>query len=138
MKDKYFVFALIILQFMLVSCNREIEKGIRKTTEKYLSNRFSCHFNEAFSYCSPSMESQLKWIASNICQDDIKLIRNAEEGLEIDIDNVDVIGDTAIVLCSVGNALLSDSIDGKHAIGQRNVIITLVRTDDNWRVIRED
>ncbi|MBQ7571907.1 MAG: hypothetical protein IJT19_06685 [Bacteroidaceae bacterium] len=115
----------------LASCAER--RGPERVAEQFMSAYLDCRFQDAASLASPSVQDRVRWRASQLTQADLDLL--ADQSAEVETDDLEDYGDSAIVSVDVSDALLLDSIGQPGHIGDARYRLTLKKEKgSNWKV----
>jgi len=111
----------------------KVDNEVNAFAEAY----FNYDFKTAASHCTPESEKWLKYVASNINQSDVDMLRNASEGASIEINNYnyDDNDTTGVAIITVNNFMRLDTI-GKagHIIDKAIFRIPIVLREGKWTI----
>lgn len=137
---------IIIIFFLfciIVSCSDSSEnkekEDITHVTAEFASHYFNFDLNGAVSLCTRESGRWISFMASNIMQEDIDVLRSQDSGATYDIGAVTCVDDTsAVVECRVFNFLKIDTIGQAGKITrQATYEIPLVKRNGKWLVKME-
>lgn len=136
-------FLTIICLLIFGSCTKhnksEDEENIISVTDLFASNYFNLKLKEAIPLCTPESEKWIRFMASNIFQEDIEVINNNTENTTHETDEVNYMNDTlATVKCNVYNVFKIDTIGRPGRISEHEVYnINVVKRDGKWLIKME-
>lgn len=109
-----FTFIIAVIQ---ISClGDKTENEIRNISKEFADNYFNFQYANAAQLCTPESEKWLRYVASNITNDDVKIINANQHSTKTKITNARKENDSIwTVVLSVSNAFVIDSI-GKVGI----------------------
>lgn len=126
--------------FIFCSGHERSERQLRENAYTFANNYFNWHLAKALPYCTPESKKWIAYVASNVRQEDIELLRSKGEDARIEINDV-IYADNdsmARVSISASNFLQMDSIEAKaRIIGQANFEILMVLREGKWMVRME-
>lgn len=135
MKIKLFVAVAAIL---LIACNSssDANESIRKSAVAFAENYFNFDFHAALEYSTPESRKWICYVASNVSEADLEVMRSYGHDATVNVERVEVIGDTAaVVKLSVGGFLCMDSIGRPgHIVDEAIFSLPMVRRGDRWLV----
>ena len=108
-------------------------------TDQFASNYFNFKLKEAIPLCTPESEKWIRFMASNIFQEDIDVINNNTESTTHETDEVNYVNDTlATVKCDAYNVFKIDTIGRPGRISEHEVYnINVVKRDGKWLIKME-
>lgn len=122
----------------LCACtNHKNEEQLRDTASAFAQTYFNWQFNDALAHCTPSSQRWISYAASQVKQDDVDKLRNAEQGARSEIKKIHFEeGDSmASVVMKVENFLSMDSIGTVgHFVESATYTFQLVRQAKRWKV----
>lgn len=122
----------------LCACtNKKNEVQLRDTASAFAQTYFNWQFNDALSHCTPSSQRWISYAASQVKQDDVDKLRNAEQGARSEIKKIHYEeGDSvASVVMKVENFLSMDSLDAVgHFVESATYTLQLVQLNNRWKV----
>lgn len=136
-------FLTIICLLIFGSCTKhyqsEDEEDIMSVTDLFASSYFKLKLKEAIPLCTPESEKWIRFMASNIFQEDIDVINGNTESTTHETDGVNYVNDTlATVKCDVYNVFKIDTIGQPGRISEHEVYnINVVKRDGKWLVKME-
>ena len=136
-------FLTIICLLIFGSCTKhyqsEDEENIISVTDQFASNYFNFKLKEAIPLCTPESEKWIRFMASNIFQEDIDVINNNTESTTHETDEVNYVNDTlATVKCDAYNVFKIDTIGRPERISEHEVYnINVVKRDGKWLIKME-
>lgn len=136
-------FISLICLLFLGSCAKqhksEDEEKIISVTDKFASNYFNLNLKEAMQLCTPESEKWIKFMASNIFQEDIDILNSQKENATHKIDDISYTNDSsATVKCYVYNGFIIDTIGQPGRISQNEIYkINIVKRNDKWMIKME-
>lgn len=122
---------------LLLSCGKTKEEQVEETVEAFSNTYFNWQFHRSIAYCTPDSKRWLNYMASQVKQDDVDLLRAQEESAEVKITHVNILdGDSvAKVEVTVRNYLRMDTIGTKGRIEEENRFIIFAKSVGNqWKV----
>ncbi len=113
------------------------EDQLREDADSFATYYYNWHFDRALRFCTPESEPWLRYMASNVTQEDVDSLRAKEEDATVEIGDITYHGegDSATVTVNVSNFLQMDSI-GKapHHIGSASFSLPAVIHEGRWKV----
>ena len=125
------------LLFATMACSEsKSEDDAAKAASTFAKAYFNYDFNEASKFCTDDSRRWLAFAASNIYEADIEVLRNMENGAEVDVTDVDCHDDsTATATVEVANYMQRDTIDKAGRVTDKGVFaLTLLCKDGVWKV----
>ena len=113
------------------------EEQLRDTASSFAQTYFNWQFNDALAHCTPSSQRWISYAASQVKQDDVDKLRNAEQGASSEIKEINYQeGDSvASVVMKVENFLSMDSIGTVgHFVESATYTLPLVQLNKRWKV----
>lgn len=113
------------------------EEQLRDTASAFAQTYFNWQFNDALTYCTPSSKRWMIYVASQVKQDDVEKLRNAEQGARPEIKKIHYEeGDSvASVVMKVENFLSMDSLDAVgHFVKSATYTLQFVQLNERWKV----
>lgn len=103
--------------------------------EKY----FNFDFRSALDYSTPESRKWISYVASNVSDEDLGILRSYGHAAVVDANGIDIIGDTtAVVTMSVSGFLSTDSIGRPGHIVEKAVFrLPMVCRKGRWLVRME-
>lgn len=142
-----FVTVLLMGCMCLSSCkskeDKEIEArndSIRACAQTFADSFFNMRYRAAVEYCTPRSRNVIKFIASNVSQDDLATVAQDRNGASVAIQSLKVnkAADAAEVRCRVSNFLNWDSIGVDGRLTSRNITLQVVKSNNKWKVDLEN
>lgn len=143
MKFKYCLFLSVLpLLPIALSCDRLARNGnddtetIKSVAEDFSDSYFNYRFDKAMKYCTNDEKKAISYIATNITEDDIRMLRDKEDAATCETGDITLVNDScADVECTV-NDYYAKSIIGKAGeIRQKSeYTLRLVRENNRWLV----
>ena len=128
---------LLPMIFALSSCHRDEESQLKTDIDVFATAYFNWRFFEALPACTPSSRPWLSYMASQVTQADIDVLRAQAEGAAYEIADIQYAEDdrSATVKVTVRNFLPMDSIGSTSKIMPKAQFnIPVVRTGEVWKV----
>ena len=129
---------LFLLLFIIVvaSCSQTPQKQAEKAAVNFSKAMYSLDFDEAKKYCTPDAFKILSFIASNVKEEDIKMMKDAGDVEVTVIESLVNPGDsTATVNLKISNYIQLNMMSGKSFIEkEKEEKVDLVKVDDKWLV----
>lgn len=115
---KRYSFLLLVLP-MLIACGESrdgSEEQLVEVADSFSVGYFNYDLQKAKRFCTDDSEKWLQFIASNIQQEDVDILRQQEESATVEVGEVSYTGDSsAVVNITVQHFLKMDSI-GKTGV----------------------
>ena len=140
MKIKLTISLTIVGCVLIVLCactDHKNEEQLRDTASAFAQTYFNWQFNDALTHCTPSSQRWISYAASQVKQDDVEKLRNAEQGASSEIKEINYQeGDSvASVVMKVENFLSMDSIGAVgHFVESATYTLQLVQLNKQWKV----
>lgn len=135
MKTKWFVAVAMIL---LVACgsSSDADESIRKNAVAFADSYFNLDFHAALDLSTSESRKWICYVASNVSEADLEVLRSYGHDATVNVERVEVIGDTAaVVKLSVDGFLCTDSIGRPgHIVDGAIFSLPMVRRGDRWLV----
>ena len=131
----------MIVALLACSQSKETEEinRITFTADNFIESYFNYDFSKSCQFSTEESELWLKFVASNIEQEDIDILRQQPEGASFETKDINVINDsTAIAHYRIYNFMRMDTI-GKagEMTSKADYAITLVKRHGKWQVRME-
>ena len=133
------IFLSITAPFSFMGCQSHegSKEQLENDLDSFATHYYNWHFAEALKYCTPASERWLRYMASNVHEADIDLLRNKAEDADIEIGDIDFHDDevTATAHITVSNFLQMDTIgQAAHLIEQATFPLQLEMQQGKWKV----
>jgi outer membrane lipopolysaccharide assembly protein LptE/RlpB len=129
---------LLILLSIVCGCGQSHRdhKSIDEVVDSFATSYFNWKFEKALKYVSLESERWLYFVASNVHQADIDILKKQDEDATVSIDNVDIKDSDAIAYITVHNYLRMDTI-GKEGriIKKAKFAFHLNHNNSCWMVV---
>lgn len=140
MKFKQIIAAFIIL---CSACGNDSDdkETIRKDIGDFATFYFNYNFHDALRFCTPESKPWISFIASNIGEEDLEVLRSQEEGAVADIEEISINSDdsTAVVTVRVENYMKLDTIGHCGTMEKEGIFhLPVVKREKRWLVKMED
>ena len=135
---KSLAFILSSTSMMLLSCGSDTEEQVNDVAEAFAKEYFNWHYCEAMPYVTAESSEQMKFLASNVTEDDVQLLRSMESGAEIKIEDCNIAdGDSvAYVNVTIDNFCHADTIGRAASLHESaNATLMLKHRGDKWQVV---
>ena len=135
---KSLAFILSSTSMMLLSCGSDKKEQVNDVAEAFAKEYFNWHYCEAMPYVTAESSEQMKFLASNVTEDDVQLLRSMESGAEIKIEDCNIAdGDSvAYVNVTIDNFCHADTIGRAASLHESaNATLMLKHRDDKWQVV---
>lgn len=125
--------------FLCMGCSSHEgdEDQLREDADSFAIYYYNWHFDRALKFCTPNSEPWLRFMASNVTQEDVDSLRAKEEDATVQVNAITYHGDgdCATVSVSVANFLQMDSL-GKapHRIEAATFSLPAVIHEGRWKV----
>lgn len=138
MKFKNWIY--IILSAVVMSCGNKENKYVSEAetvVDSFATAYFNYDFNGAMRYVDEDSKKWLRYMASNVKQEDIDILRSMDGCADITIDSSDIAG-KRLVYITVSNFLYPDTI-GKagHIVNGAQFSIPVTQSGGKWRIRME-
>ncbi|WP_321517227.1 DUF4878 domain-containing protein [uncultured Bacteroides sp.] len=129
-------FFLLLLIPLFVACSHTPQKEAEKVAVNFSKAMYNLNFDDAKKYCTPDASKILSFIASNIKEEDLKLLKKSGD---VDVSVVESTlnsGDsTATVNLKISNYIQINIMSGKSTIEkEKEERVDLVKVKDKWLV----
>ena len=132
-----------ILVACLTQCTQKIDgssEQLTETVDSFAYHYFNYHLKQASRFCTEDSQKWLEFLASNIVQGDVDLLREQENEAEISHDEI-LLQDTdsiKIIRMTVRNHLMKDSIGKVGRMVKKSVYdIQAVKHRGKWFIRME-
>lgn len=135
---KSLAFILFPTSILLVSCGSDKKEQVNDVAEAFAKEYFNWHYCEAMPYVTAESSEQMKFLASNVTEDDVQMLRSMESGAEIKIEDCNITdGDSvAYVNVTIDNFCHADTIGRAASLHESaNATLMLKHRDDKWQVV---
>ena len=134
MRRKTLLIALAAATLSLSCTEGEQRKSEAKNVARqFLESLYVCNFQDAMKICTKEGEKEVLWFASNLTEDDIRLITSQPE---IEIEDCETYDSVTIVTYHASNVIVCDTLEKKGYIGSRSATIHLKQEEKRWKVDR--
>ncbi len=135
MKNVNQLFLLLFIP-VIVSCSQTPQKQAEKAAVNFSKAMYGLDFDEAKKYCTPDAFKILSFIASNVKEEDIKMMKDAGDVEVTVIESLVNPGDsTATVNLKISNYIQLNMMSGKSFIEkEKEEKVDLVKVNDKWLV----
>lgn len=123
---------------LLLSCGSDKEEQVNDVAENFAKEYFNWRYCEAMPYVTAESSEQMKFLASNVTEDDVQLLRSMESGAEITIEDSRVAdGDSvAYVNVAIENFCHADTIGRPARLNESaKATLMLVHRGEKWQVV---
>ena len=113
------------------------EKQLKEDADSFATYYYNWHFDKAAKYCTPESELWLRYLASNVHQPDIDLLRSKREDAIVEIEDIAYHDDgiSATVSLNVTNFLQMDTIGmPAHLVRKAIFSLPMVLHDGRWKI----
>lgn len=151
---KFFIIANIITMkfgltiptiiMLFTACNGPStgdEDTVKQDIISFAQAYFNYDFKHALKYCTPESDKWIKYAASNIHEADLELLREQDEGADVDLDDLEFSDNdsTGIAVVTVENYMRLDTIgNAGRMIDRATFRIPIVLRDTRWLIKMED
>ncbi len=128
--------SLLLLVCFLMACNSIPQQKAEDTAVDFSKAMYNLQFEDAKTMCTPNTSAILSFIASNLKEENIEMLKKAGEAKISVIESTLNPGDsTATVTLKVSNYLQLNMMSGKSTIEkEKEETIDLVKVNDKWLV----
>src|SRR5574344_1506204 len=140
---KYINICLLLMASLFAGCGNSPKGGedsVETDVKAFADAYFNYEFPKAAKYCTPESERWLRYASSNVHQADVEVLRNAEEGASIKVDDIIYNDDdsTGYACITVNNYLRIDTI-GKagRMIDEGKFKLPMILRNNKWTVRME-
>lgn len=128
----------LLFAILLAGCaEADSTRQVRSAAESFSSSYFSCRYVQAATLVTPACLPRLRFVASQLTEEDIHCIRTKTEPLELDVQSASLLNDsTAEVLVEARNFMQPDTL-GRPCRLVRTARFTLLlrrQADGQWLV----
>ncbi|MDD7318652.1 MAG: hypothetical protein SOZ80_01240 [Prevotella sp.] len=131
----------VALSFTIMSCNLSetiTPSAESDVAEKFANEFFNLRYKNSAKYCTKESEQWLKFAASQIGEEDLAVLRNAEDGATVEIENVESGETESKVTVRVSNYFEADTIGKPGRIADEGLFrLSLVKENRTWKVRME-
>lgn len=113
------------------------EDQLKADADSFATYYYNWHFEKAVKFCTPESEQWLQYVASNVHQPDIDLLRSKKKDATIEIQDISYSDDgvSATVSLNVTNFLQMDTIGKEaHLVKQATFSLPMVLHDGRWKI----
>lgn len=141
--NMFFTFSLIVSMLSLTSCNKNNEdqalEEITGTVDEFAEYYFNFDLNGTIKTCTPESKKWLSFLASNIRQEDIDILKAQKEGSWHETGDIIFTSDSTVnVECKVFNFLKIDTLGRAGSMTEHATYkIPLVKRNGKWKVKME-
>lgn len=141
---KYKFFFLMFIAQLLTDCgssSNSNDENIKNDVKAFANAYFNYEFTKAAKYCTPESERWLKYASSNIHEADVEVLRNADEGASVEINDIYYHDDdtTGTASIAVHHYMRIDTIgNAGHIIKEAVYKLQLVIRNGKWLIKMED
>ena len=135
MKNVNQLFLLLFIP-VIVSCSQTPQKQAEKAAVNFSKAMYRLDFDEAKKHCTPDAFKILSFIASNVKEEVIKMMKDAGDVEVTVIESLVNPGDsTATVNLKISNYIQLNMMSGKSFIEkEKEEKVDLVKVNDKWLV----
>lgn len=136
-------FLTVICILFFVACSKnyksEDEENITHITDNFAEQYFNFNLKQALTLCTPESEKWIRFMASNITQEDIDVLKEKEDDATCETDEITYINDTsAYVKCHIYNVMKIDTIGQPGKVSEHEIYnINVVKRGGKWMVKME-
>ncbi len=135
---KSLVLLLSSTSLLLLSCESDTKEQVNDAAEGFAKEFFNWHYCEAMPYVTAESAEYMKFLATNVTEDDVQMLRSMESGAEINVENCNITdGDSvAYVDMTIENFCHADTI-GRPAILHESAKVTLLlmHRGEKWQAV---
>jgi len=113
-------------------CSEDSKKAT-ETGKAFLENMYTCNFKACDALCTDNGRTEVRWFASNLTEDDLKLI---SPDMDIEVKDCETTDSTATVIYNAKNVIVCDSLEMKGHLGERSLKVKLRNVNGIWKVDR--
>lgn len=128
----------IIAMLSFASCNHPgSEENLTDTADSFSCHYFNWQYEKAIPYTTKESEKWLRFVASQVHQVDVNMLRSMDEGASCEIGDVTYLQDDSLatVRVDVKNFLCMDTIGTKsHIVNKATFILNMVYKNEKWLV----
>lgn len=131
--NRFFLFFIV---FLIVACSHTPLGQAEKTAVDFSKAIYTLKLDEAKKYCTPNGAKLIEFIASNLKEEDIDVLKDAGD-VKISVigSTVDPGDSTATVNLKISNYLQINLMGGKSTIEkEKEEKVDLVKVGDKWLV----
>ncbi len=131
--------AVAVILFAACDMNPDANDSIQKDAIAFSEKYFNFDFRSALDYSTPESRKWISYVASNVSDEDLGILRSYGHAAVVDANGIDIIGDTtAVVTMSVSGFLSTDSIGRPGHIVEKAVFrLPMVCRKGRWLVRME-
>lgn len=122
--------ASTILPLLFGGCSEENRK-VEDTGKAFLENLYTCRFRACDVLCTENGRKEVRWFASNLTEDDLKLIL---PDVEVKAERCEIADSEATALFRAYNVIVCDSLEQKGHIGERSLKVIFRKEKGTWKV----
>jgi hypothetical protein len=127
---------LLLLATLMVACSQTPQNQAEKAAVNFSKAMYSLKFDEAKKYCTPDAYKILSFVASNVKQEDLDLLKKSGD---VDVSVIESTMDqgdsTATVNLKISNYIQLNMMSGKSIIEkEKDEKVYLVKVKDKWLV----
>ena len=113
-------------------------RQLKNEVETFANAYFNFNFSVAIDHCDARSRRWIKYIATNLTQDDIDVLQKQPEEATVVIDNVVLEETEGYVVVTVSNYMQLDNIGGDGVMKDKGVFrIPVVNENGKWTVRME-
>lgn|SRR5574344_361170 len=141
---KYINICLLLMASLFAGCGNSPKGGedsVETDVKAFADAYFNYEFPKAAKYCTPESERWLRYASSNVHQADVEVLRNAEEGASIEINDISYNDDdtTGTATVTARNYMRMDTIgNAGHIIKEALFKLPIVLRNGKWLIKMED
>jgi hypothetical protein len=135
MKNLNHLFLLLFILFF-VACSQTPQRQAEKAAVSFSKAMYSLNLDEAKKYCTPDASKILSFIASNVKEEDLNILKDAKD-LEVSVieSTMDPGDSTATVNLKISNYIQLNMMSGKSSIEkEKEEKVDLVKVNNKWLV----
>lgn len=134
-----FRLAIVAITLSFAACNeiRNEKTELRKDIGRFAESYFNYDFKNAMQYCTPDSKKWLAYIASNISEADLVVLRDQEEGASVSIKDIEIHGNdsTGVVRMIVRNFMCVDTIGRSGRMKPEGIFVfNIVKREGRWLI----
>lgn len=131
--------AVAVILFAACDMNPDANDSIQKDAVAFSEKYFNFDFRAALEHSTPESRKWISYIASNVSEEDLGILRSYGHAAVADVNSIDILGDTtAVVTLSVNGFLSIDNIGRPgHIVDKAVFRLPMVRREGRWLVRME-
>lgn len=139
MKFRILIIAAMIL---LAACGRNSDntENIKSDVGEFAKYLFNYDFHNAMKFCTPESRKWILYMASNINEDDLRILRSQENGATVEVSDISTnwTDSTGTATVKVNNFMQLDTIGHSGRILREGIFkFSFVHSGNRWTVRME-